>query len=461
MMTGQKREKQVNFFEGDNIPSMYFHIALPLTVSLLINVLYGIVDTFFVARTGNTDLVAAVSLCAPVFTLQMAIGNLFAQGSSSLISRLLGEEKQDRVRHVSAFCFYMAILSGVVIGILLLLFQGRVLRLLGANEAAYGYALAYLRVIAVGSPFAVLTFIHSNLLRAEGLSNESMIGSVSGSIVNIALDPLLIPLWGAAGAAVATVLGHVFTDLVLLYFVMRKSRILSVRPSVFPVTRYELGQVIGIGTPAALSNVLMMISTVLTNQFLQPYGNTRIAALGISARGVTIVSLVLTGFTFGGAPLFGYFYGARHHKNSINKLRRVYHFGLKLVCGLSLSLSIVIFAIAPYFIGAFMKEPEILYHGTLMLRLHIISMVFAGLVSLYSIIFQSTGKIRASFFLSLARQGLVFIPVLVIMSALFGYIGIISAQTVTDVVSFLCAYAMFRRILAKEFADPDRLQATN
>ena len=436
-----------NIFESGNIPKIYFSIALPLTLSLLLNVVYGIVDTFFVARTGNTDLVAAVSLCAPVFTFQMAFGNLFAQGSSSLISRLLGEDKRDRVYHVSSFCFYIAIASGILIGILLLLLQGPVLRFLGTNEATYGYARDYLRVIAAGSPFAVLTFIHSNLLRAEGLSKESMIGSVSGSIVNIILDPLFIPLWGAAGAAFATVLGHVFTDAVLLIMVRKKSRILSVNPAHIPVTGYELGQVIGIGVPASLSNVMLMFSTILTNQFLLPYGNERIASLGIAHRGVMIASMVMTGFTFGGAPLFGYYYGAKDRK----RLSETYRFAFRLVTVLAVSLSVVIFAAAPLFIRLFMDDAQIIRHGSFILRSHIATMVLAGLVSLYSIIFQSTGKIRASFFLSLARQGLVFIPVLLVMSLFSGYNGIIFAQPITDVISLLCALILFRRILWKDF----------
>lgn len=434
-------------FQEQNVAKLYIGTAMPLTLSLIVTVIYGIVDTFFVARTGNTDLVAAVSLCGPIFSLQMALGNMFAQGGSSLISRLLGQNEGERVSHVSAFVLYAALVVGSLIGILMLIFTPQVLILLGTNKLTVDYARSYLRVIAVGSPFAVTSYIHTNLLRSEGMAKHAMVGNIGGSVLNMILDPFFIKIWGAAGAAFATVLGYVFTVAFCFVIVYRKSRMLSVRPKDVVVNRFEIGQVFGIGIPASLSNIMMTVASVMTNQFLVKYGNDRIAALGISGRGTTIISLVLIGFTFGGAPLFGYFYGAKDKK----RLAEIYRFAVKFICSLAISASILIFIIAPSFVRAFMDNEMIVYHGTLMLRLHVVTMVFTGMISLYSILFQSTGKIRASFFLSLARQGLIFIPVLVIMSTVFGYIGTVIAQNIADVISFVCAFIIFKKILWDDF----------
>lgn len=287
-----------NVFESQSLPKAYFRLSLPVVFSMVITIVYNITDTYFIALTQNTDLVAGVSLCAPVFTLLMAFGNIFGQGGSSLLSRLLGKQEAEGAHQVSAFCFYVPITFGVVVGALMLLLRGPILHLLGADEETFAYAAPYYTWMAIGAPFVVLSFIHTNLLRSESMSREPMIGTIGGSVVNIILDPALIfgLHLGAAGAAIATVLGYVFTDLYCLWVVLRKSKALSVDIRKWRISGCDMGQIFGIGTAAALTNLMQSLALVLMNQSLLAFGSDKIAVMGIVQKISMVVMLVLVGF---------------------------------------------------------------------------------------------------------------------------------------------------------------------
>lgn len=196
-----------NIFLDAKTSQVYLRLSLPLVLSMVVTLIYNLADTFFVARTGNTDLIAGVSLCAPVFTFLMAIGNIFGQGGSSLISRLTGQNDTESSKRASSFCFYITLIVGICTGIVMLISREPILHLLGSDGMTHGYASDYYTPLIIGTPVVMLSFIHSNLLRSEGMAKESMIGTVGGALVNIILDPLLISTfgYGAAGAAVATV----------------------------------------------------------------------------------------------------------------------------------------------------------------------------------------------------------------------------------------------------------------
>ncbi len=432
-----------SIFQEKKISKAYIVLSMPLVMSMVVTLIYNLSDTFFVAQTNNTDLVAGVSLGTPIFTLLMAVGNIFAQGGSSLISRLLGQQEQDDVRRVSSFSFYVAIITGAVIGAFLLVFRTPVLYVLGANAQTITHASAYYTWLAIGAPVIVLSFIHSNLLRAEGRSKESMIGSVIGTVVNIVLDPILISVLGlgAAGAAIATVIGYLCTDVFLCVIVLRKSQSLSIQPKIIRIPGRFVGQILGIGIPAALVNILQSISMVLTNQFLLPFGNEAIAAMGIAQKISMIALLIITGFCFGGSPLFGYYYGA----NDRERLQACFQFSFRFLIIIAAILTVFVYIAAPALVSGMMDQESIVAHGTLMLRWQVLTMVFVAITMLITIICQSTGKILPSFLLSISRQGFVFVAVLLIASQLFGYDGVIRAQAVADIISSAMAVVIFMK----------------
>ena len=430
------------YFDTNRLIATYFKQALPVVFSMVITLIYNLADTYFIARSGDAMLVAGVSLCGPLFMMLMAVGNIFGQGGSSLIARMLGRGDRDSVGRVSAFCFYAAIGIGAVIAVPLVLLRSPILGLLGANAETMPHAQAYYVVLAVAAPAAILTFIHSNLLRSEGLSTHSVIGMVAGSLLNIVLDPILISGlgWGARGAAIATALGYLLTDALYVLIVRKKSACLSMDPRKARVSCEEGRQILSIGTAAAITNIASAVCMIFMNKFLLNYGNDRIAALGIVNRITMIVQLVLVGFSFGAVPLFGYLYGAR----DIEKLKRLLKFCALFLCALALTLSLLIFLLATPMVRAFIGEASIILEGARMLRWQVSGMVFCAVVLLFTCFFQGTGQSVQALIMSLSRQGLLFLAVFAIATAVAGYEGFLAAQLISDFLSAVLALALYR-----------------
>ena len=388
-------------FEQQSPAKAYLKLSLPLVLSMTVTLIYNLTDTYFVAQTGSTAVVAGVSLCAPVFTFLMALGNIGGQGGSSLISRLMGQKKREEARHVSAFCFYASLVTGIVIGIVMLSIRKPVVQLLGADRDTLPHALAYYTWLSIGAPGVLLSFIHSNLLRAEGMAKESMIGTILGALVNIVLDPIFITglSMGAGGAAIASVIGYICSVAYDLIIVMRKSRMLSVRLADIPVQKEQAKEILSIGTPAAL---------------------------------------VLTGFAYGGQPLFGYYCGADDHK----RFHELFHFCSVFIVCMGMILAGLEIVFAPSLIRFFMNTAEIVSDGSYMLRLQAVTMPLMGMISLIMIIFQATGKASAAFVLSLSRQGIVYVLVLLIAQKALGYMGVIASQAIADGISMAIAIGL-------------------
>lgn len=429
-----------SIFDTEHLHRSYFKMAFPIVLGMVVSLIYNLADTFFISQTGDTNLIAGVSLCSPVFTTLMAFGNIFGQGGSSLISRLMGEKDINGTARVSSFCFYISIATGVVLAIVMTAFNKPLLELLGVNDETMPHALSYYTVLSMCSPIVVLSFIHSNLVRCEGMANESMIGSILGSIVNIILDLILISVcgMGAFGAAVATIIGYLSSVVYFLFVLKKKSRCLSVKLSDCRVNAQEIKQICGVGITAALSNLMQSLAVIVVNQYLLPYGNDKIAAMGIVLKISMIVLLILTGFAFGGVPIFGYLYGA----GQIKELKKLIRFCLIFLSALSLALTAIICLFAQPLMSIFLSDSALISTGVVMLRWQAATAVFAGIVLLLTVLFQATGKIVPSFIMSISRQGIVFMLAIVVCVNLFAYNGVIMAQAVADVLSTILAIVL-------------------
>lgn len=422
-----------SLFTCDNLPKLYFRFTLPVVFSMVVTMIYNLADTYFIAATNNTDLVASVSLCAPIFTFLMAVGNIFAQGGSSLTSRLLGHQDTQSIRHVSSFCVYVSFICGTAIGIFMILFHTPILNILGTDANTFPYAVQYYTCLAIGAPLIVVSFIYTNLLRAVGMSKEAMIGSVSGAIINIILDPVFIfsLKLGSGGAAIATVLGYLCANIYCFMIFLKKNKYLSILPSEITIPGNYIKQILGIGIPAALTNIMTSISVAIINLFLLPYGNEKVAVMGIVLKVYSIILLILTGLAFGGQPLYGYYFGSNDGK----RLSKLYRFCVTFISATAIILSLFVCAAAPYLLKCFINDSRMITDGTTMLHLQVISTAFVGFVLLNTIVFQSAGKMGTSFLLSISRQGLVFLPVILIAVHTAGYYGILAAQAIADIIT--------------------------
>ena len=436
---------QNELFESASVPKAYMKLALPVVLSMMVSLVYNMVDTYFIALTGKQELVAGVSLAAPIFTLMIAFGDIFGLGGSSLISRLFGEIREEEAKRASAFCLWAAIGFGIFVTIVLLVFRTPILKLLGTDAATFEYAGEYYTWIAVGAASIILGLVPSNILRTEGLAMQAMAGSILGSIVNIILDPVFIfgLGQGAAGAAMATVIGNVIADVYYIYVMNKKAKRLSVSLKEIKIPGTMIRDILVIGIPASITNLMQSIMIMITNHYLIAYGTDKVAAMGIALKANMISAFILVGFAFGGQPLVGYNYGARNKK----RLKEILRFAYLFEAGLALVFTISISVFAPAIIKIFMNQSDIITNGAMMLRFQQLGMVFMAVTLVSTCVCQSVGSAAGAFALSISRQGVLYAISLMVLNAIFGYTGIIATQACADVLTAVIALAIIRKVL--------------
>ena len=430
-------------FENTSIKRAYFILALPVVMSMAVTIIYNMVDTFFVAKTGNPNLVAGVSQGAPIFTLMIAIGDIFGLGGSSVISRLFGERRDKTARYVSGYCFYASIVCGLVVTTLMFIFQTPVLHMLGASPATWKYAREYYLVIAGGATFIIFGLSPNNILRTEGLATQAMIASITGTGINVILNPIFIFNCGlgAAGSALATVVSNVIADVLMVYYLRTKSKKLTTSIHETRISGKLQREIYAIGIPASVTNIMVTFATALTNRYLITYGANSVAAMGIAMKVNTVIVMVMVGFAFGAQPLIGYTYGARDER----RFKETLWFDLSVVAGLAIVLTVLMMILAPQIIRLFMRDPEIVREGTGMLRWLASSTTIAGIIMVLTTTFQSMGKATPAFWLSFSRQGLIFAVAIVVLSHFFGYTGVLAAQACADVLTLVLAVFLYHK----------------
>ena len=430
-----------DLFESMPVRKAAMKMATPLMFSMLVTVIYNMADTFFIGQTGDANQVAAVSLTAPVFMLLMALGNIFGMGGSTYISRSLGKQDVEKAKHISSFAFYSTFAVGCVAMVGLLVMMNPLVGILGSSSETVGFCKDYLGWYVLGAPFVLCSFTLSNIVRSEGASKQAMIGNILGSVINIILDPIMILGLGlgVTGAAIATVIGNIVAVIYFVTYIMRKSQVLSVSIRDWKMDKDILKGIMVIGIPVSINNILMSIAYLFVNNYLKAYGDSAIGAMGIANKVVSLVILLLIGFTAGIQPLLGYAFGAKNEA----RLQALIKFASYCVVLGGLVGGVLIYILAEPIIHIFIDDLEVRYYGTMMLRALIISTPVVGISFILSSLFQAMGKGVQSMVLALARQGFIFIPIISIMSYTVGLNGIIYAQAITDVATTLIAVLMW------------------
>ena len=434
-------------FEEAPVSRAVMTMAVPTIISMLVVVIYNMADTFFIGQTGDPMQVAAVSLATPVFMVFMALGNLFGIGGSSAISRALGEKKPERARNISSFCCYASLGLGVFMALLFLAGMDVILAMIGASANTIGFAREYLTYIAFGGPFIIFGTAFGNILRGEGAARESMIGNMIGTVTNIVLDPVMILGlgWGVAGAAIATVIGNLAASLFYVGYFLRKKSSLSIRLKDFRMGDRIAASVASIGIPASLNNILMSCANIVLNLMLGGYGDTPVAAMGVAMKSNMIVVLLQIGLCAGIQPLIGYNYGARNRK----RLLQVFRFtGIFAVVMGSILTAVMVMA-KRFVVQAFINDPEVIAYGMQMVIALQLSGPFIGILFLCINTIQGMGKAIPSLILTVCRQGLIFIPLIIILNKVVGLNGVIYAQSVADYCSIVIAVGICLGIFKK------------
>lgn len=444
------QDKTTEIFKNAPVPKAVISNVVPSIISMIMVLAYNLADTFFIGQTKNAYMVAAVSIATPVFLLFMAVGLLFGIGGTSLISRMLGEGKTDRAKRISAFCFWTGLTIGVIAMVMIWIFSAPICRAVGASNDTIGYARQYLNVVAIGIPFLIVSNSFSNIIRAEGNAKIAMMGMIIGNMMNIVLDPLMILVfnWNVAGAAIATVIGNVCAALFYIRHLLSSKSMLSINPKNYQAKDGVAFGVLAIGVPASLNNVLLSVSNIIINNLMADYGDMAVAGLGVAMKVNMIVVMLLIGLGTGIQPLLGYCFGAGNKK----RYTAVLKFSLCLAFGLSAIMTVICYFGAGPLVRAFLEDADAFNFGMAFARTYIISGPILGILFVFINAIQSTGAALPSLVLSLSRQGILYLPTLLIFRTVFDSARMLAAaQPVTDYMATLLAFILFLITYKKYF----------
>lgn len=443
---------RIQLMETAPVRTAIIKLAIPTMVAMAVQFVYNLTDTFFIGQTKNPDMVAAIALASPIFMLAQAIGNIFAVGSSSYISRKLGEKEYTEARHTSAVSVYTAVALSLLIMAAFFLFMKPLLGAIGTSDDTYGFTKDYLVIIAAFTPALVLQVVLAGLIRSEGATQKAMNGMLIGIVTNIILDPIFILDWGlglgTAGAAWATVIGNVFGAAFFIRHLVSKKTLLSIRPRDFRPSTAIYGETLKIGIPSALSALVMSVSFVLANVLASSYGDQVVAGNGVQMRVSSLCFMMVMGMAQGYQPFAGYCYGAKRY-DRLNA-------GFKLTMLYSTLLSITFMLIFLFFgktlISLFIDDAATVAAGARILRAFTICMPFFGLQMTIMVTFQATGKAVRAMVIALGRQCLVYLPLLFTLNALYGFEGYIYAQPIADIVTTFIAFLLSLSFLKETHA---------
>lgn len=448
--TGSQANDKTALFETMPVGKALLTMAIPTIVSQLITMIYNLADTFFIGMTNDPYKVAAASVVSILFFILTALANLFGVGGGSLMSRLLGEKKDEDAKRVGVFSVYGSIAIALVYSLVCLLFTEPLARLLGASDNTIGYASSYLFwAVVIGAIPSTMGMTMSFLLRSAGYSKESGIGLALGGIANIILDPLfmfvILPAGNeVTGAAMATMVSNVISLLYFLciYYKFRGKTVLSILPKYIYIEKKLVVAILSIGLPSALTAMLANITAIVKNNLTSGYGDIELAAYGIVMKADMLPLNIGMGLCQGMMPLVAYNYASKNYSRMKSFTKAAQISGM-----ITAGICIVVFELfAPEIMWLFIKDEATIAFGTNFLRIACLATPFmiANFQKIYCL--QAMGKGKESLILGIFRQGLFAIPIIFIMNHLFQLYGLISAQLISDGITFIFSTLIYRKV---------------
>lgn len=445
-------QKKIELFERMPVPNAVMKLAVPTILSSLVMVLYNLADTYFVGMLNNPIENAAVALAAPVLLAFNAVNNLFGVGSSSMMSRALGRRDYETVYKSSAFGFYCSIICGIIFSLLCTIFAQPLLSLLGADAETAASTAAYMKwTVTFGAAPAILNVVMAYLVRAEGASLHASLGTMSGCLLNIVLDPIFILPWGlnmgAEGAGLATFLSNCVACIyffVLLWF-KRGNTYVSINPKMFRLQKNIVLGIFGVGIPASIQNLLNVTGMTVLNNFTSAFGADAVAAMGIVQKINMVPMQISMGISQGIMPLISYTYASRN----IQRMKKTLMFTIKIALGFSIVVAAGYYIGAPNLIRLFMDNPDIVGYGTRFLRGFCLGLPFLCMDFVAVGVFQAAGLGRNALIFAILRKVVLEIPALFILNALFPLYGLAYAQFTAELILATAAVVVLVRLFKK------------
>ena len=411
-------------------------LAVPCIISMLVTSFYNMADTFFVGQLKSNAATGAVGVVFSMMAIIQAVGFFFGQGSGTFISRALGRKHQKEAEEMAATAFFLSMGMGIVICVVGQIFLEPLAYLLGSTDTILPFTKDYLRVILLGAPWMIASFVLNNQLRFQGGAFYAMIGIATGAVLNILLDPIMIFYMelGVAGAGWATIISQFFSFCILLLGCSKGGNI-RIRPQNIRIKWHYFFNIIRGGLPSLSRQCLSSLATICLNHAAQPYGDAVIAAMGVVQRITMFGASTMLGFGQGFQPVCGFNYGAGLY----DRVKKGFWFCVKISCSFLIVIAAAGYAFAPQLIALFRDDPAVISCGAAALRFQCITFPVQSWIVMSTMMEQSMGRTVPATFLSVARQGFFFIPMVLILPAFLELTGIQMAQSAADICTVLCA----------------------
>jgi len=427
-------DKQILMMKDGKISTTLIKFGIPSIIGFLVNALYNFVDAVFVGGIG-TEAMAAASVVFPIAMVMVGVGHTFGSGGASYVSRLIGASKKTEAEATASTSIISAIITGIIVTVLSVIFIEPILRVFGATDSIMSYAKDYSYIYLSFSLFPILGVTLNNLARSEGALKVSMMAMIAGAALNIALDPIFIYSlnMGIKGAALATVISQALTVIILTVFYRSRKSFLSPGIKKIKFSKKIYSEVLKIGIPTFLYQLLTSISMGMLNNAAANYGDEAVAAMGIITRILAIGSFVIFGYSKGFQPFAGYNYGS----GNISRLKKGLNFSLIFTTIIGVVLTFVQIMFSHQIVSIFTKNPQVIEIASRGLIASSIMFSLLGFQVMYATLFLALGMARQGSILSLARQGICFIPVILILPAVLGLDGVIFTQMIADALTVL------------------------
>lgn len=424
---------------------------IPSILSQMVVLVYSLADTYFVGMLNAPDQTAALTVVYSSFIMLTAVSNLFAVGGASLVARSLGRQKREQAQHVSSICFWCGLAASVLFSLVFRAFAPSILQLCGATEDTYALAFGYAKwVIVIGGTGTILSTLLADLIRAEGSAGIAALGVALGGVSNIVLDPFFIlPQFlglGAVGAGAATALANLLSTLFfLLYlFVKRSSTVICIHPASLKHTGKYIGGIVSIGLPSAVQYALTVVAVAALLNFVSRYETAAVAGLGIVKKLDQLPLYFSIGVSNGLLPLLAYNFASGNERRRHN----AFLFGCAISLGFSLLCLVCYELFAPALARLFIRDAVTIAYSAKFLRIMVVAMPMMSLCYPMIIQFQAMGRVKQSLICSVIRKGVIDIPLLFLMDAVFPLYGCMAVQPIVDAIALFTAIYFYRKIIS-------------
>lgn len=428
-----EQNKKMALLGSAPIPKALLSLGLPTMIGMLINALYNLVDTYFVGGLG-TDQMGAVTVAFPLGQVIVGLGLLFGNGAAAYLSRLLGRDDRETADKVASTALYSGVWIGAVIILCTIIFLKPVLKQLGAIDSVMPYAVSYAGIYITFSIFNVFNVTMNNIVSSEGAAKTAMSALMAGALLNVVLDPVFIYHLhlGVAGAAIATAISQMVSTLVYFCYILRKKSIFSFRIKKCCYSREIIYEILKIGIPTLLFQILTSLSIGMINNAAKEYGGSALAAMGPLTKIMSMGSLIVFGFLKGFQPIAGFSYGAK----KFDRLQEAIKTSILWSTLFCLIFGLIAVLFPTQIMSLFTKsDMEMVRIGSMALRANGLSFILFGFYTVYSFLFLVMGKAAQGCILGACRQGICFVPVILLLPKVCGLSGVLYAQPAADVLS--------------------------